>query len=154
MDVADRAGRVGEVLLADEHEGPLGHDPPMHRCLIGDDFVEITAEMDRAGLARRGSGTWHAFLDGEVDLERARAVSESAIRAGDPARQPIAEDVGGDRRRNVQHQDVARREFADGGDALARLDDPTVRRDVGSQRVGDRLGAAFGDDPYQDIRGS
>ena len=33
VDVADRPGRVGEVLLADEHERSYGHRPPMHRFL-------------------------------------------------------------------------------------------------------------------------
>ena len=71
---------------------------------------KLAAEMDRAGLAGRVRRPRHAALDGEVDLERARAVAEPAVRAGDAARQPVAEDVGGDRRRHVEHQHVARRE--------------------------------------------
>ena len=59
--------------------------------------------MDRAGLAGRRSRPRHVALDREVDLERARAVTEPAVRAGDAIREPIAEDVGGDRRRHVEH---------------------------------------------------
>ena len=43
----------------------------MRRLLIGDDLVEIAAEMDRAGVAGRGRGPRNPLLDGEVDLERA-----------------------------------------------------------------------------------
>ena len=86
MDVADRPRRVGEILLADEHERPLGHGPAMDRLLVGDDLVETATEMDRAGLACRRSRPRNVALDGEVDLERARAVTEPAVRAGDAIR--------------------------------------------------------------------
>ncbi len=109
--------------------------------------------MDRAGLAGRRRGPGNALRDGEVDLEGAGAVTESAVGAGDPARQPIAEDVGGDRRRHVQHQHIARREVAGRGHELTGLDLAAVAFDVGGQRVGDRLRAAFGHHPPLGVSG-
>ena len=63
--------RVGEILLADEHERPLGHGAPVDRLLVGDDLVEAATEMDRAGLAGRRGRPRNVALDREIDLERA-----------------------------------------------------------------------------------
>ena len=113
--------------------GRSGIDPAMDRQLVGDDLVEAAAEVDRAGLAGRRRRPRHIALDGEVDLERAGPVTEPAVRAGDATRQPVAEDVGGDRRRHVEHQHVARREVGDRGDAHAGLDRAAVTVEVGRQ---------------------
>ena len=85
---------VGEILLADENERSLGHSPGVDVPLVGADLGERAAEMDRAGAAGFGVGPGDTALDREVDLERARAVTEPAVRAGDASGQPIAEDAG------------------------------------------------------------
>ena len=72
---------------------------------------KLATEVDRAGLAGRSGRPRDIALDGEVDLERSRPVTETAVGASDPGRQPVAEDVGGDRRRHVEHQHVAWRQF-------------------------------------------
>ena len=50
--------------------------------------------MDRAGPAAGLVGPRHAALDREVDLEGARPVAVAAVGAGDPAREPVAGDLG------------------------------------------------------------
>ena len=86
IDAAGRPGRVGQVLLADEHERPLGHRPRWHGALVGEHLVGIAAEMHGAGLTRRLARPRDVAVDREVDLERARTVSETAVRAGNSAR--------------------------------------------------------------------
>ena len=82
MDVADRPGRVGEILLADEHERSPGHCPPMDRFLVVNDLTCAPTEVNGAGEAGRLSRPRDTTLDREVDLEGARAVTEPAIRTG------------------------------------------------------------------------
>ena len=62
------------------------------------------AEVDRPGPARASVRPRHAALDREVDLERARAVPVAAVGAGDPRRQPVAEDVGDRAGREVEER--------------------------------------------------
>ena len=52
MDVARRAGRVGEVLLADEDERALGHPAAVDLALGGDDLLE---GADRRARSRPGA---------------------------------------------------------------------------------------------------
>ena len=83
----------------------------MTRQLVGDDLVEAAAEMDRAGLAGRRGRPRDVALDREVDLERAGAVTEPAVRAGD--RGPAA-DRRGCRRRSTATRPASTRRSAAG----------------------------------------
>ena len=122
MDVAARAGRVGEVLLADEHERLLGHLPVRDELLGGGDLAEAAADVDGAGPPRLCVCPRHAVLHGEVDLERAGPVAVARERARDPSRHPVARDSGGGGRGDVEHHDVRRAELVERRDADAGLE--------------------------------
>ena len=64
--------------------------------------------MHGARPARRPRGPGHAAGDGEVDLERARAVAVAAVGARDARRQPLTGDVGDRAGREVEHDRVGR----------------------------------------------
>ena len=64
---------------------------PLGRGDLGDSVPPTCTVPARARVRIRPR---HAALDREVDLERARAVPEPPVGAGDPRRQPVAEDVG------------------------------------------------------------
>ena len=88
----------------------------------------------RCGL---GVGPRDAAFDGEVDLERARAVAEPPVSAGDPSGQTIPEDVGDGSRRQV---DRSRRPAGVGHrlDASAGFDLAAEIDQQRCQSVGDR----------------
>ena len=87
MHVAGRApGRVGQGLLGDQDERPLGHPPGADRRLGLGDLLERAADVDGAGPARRLVGPRHAAAHGEVDLVRRRAVPPAPVGAPRAAR--------------------------------------------------------------------
>jgi len=86
MNVADRSLRVGQVLLTDQHERPLGHTPSIHVAFGGGQFAVIAGQVDGAGPVRFRNGPRHATLHGEVDFESAWAVLESAVGASNAGR--------------------------------------------------------------------
>ena len=51
MHVAVRARRVGQVLLAHEHERRFGHPPGVEELLAGGDLLEAAADVHGAGAA-------------------------------------------------------------------------------------------------------
>ena len=110
----------------------------MHGLLVGDDLIGGTAQMDRAGVVGGRRGPRNAFLDREIHLERRRAVTEPAVRTGDAVGKPVAEDLGGDRRRHVEHQHVGWWKLVDRSHEHAGFDLAAVSFDVSGQRVGDR----------------
>ena len=54
MDVADRAPRVGQVLLADQHERSLGHAPGVDVAFAGGHLGERADQVHGAGPAGIG----------------------------------------------------------------------------------------------------
>ncbi len=107
--------------------------------------------MNRACLAGRRRRPRHIALDREVDLERGRAVTEPTVRTGNAIRKPIAQDVGRDRRRHVEHQHVTRRQVVGRGHVYPSLDLAAVTFDVSRQCLGDRLRAAFRHHPASGV---
>src|SRR5262249_53098496 len=131
MDVAARAARIGEVLLADEYERPLGHPAAVDVALGGDDLPEGAGGVDGPGAARA--------LDREVDLEGAGAMAVSAQAARRPGRDPRAGDLGDGARGEVEDDRVDGRELVERADRAAGLDRPPALADDGGEGVGDRL---------------
>src|SRR5207253_9433611 len=92
--VAGGAGRVGQVLLAHQHEGPFRHAAPVDVPFRGGDLGPGAAEMDGPRLAAPLVGPGDTALDGEVDLEGARPVLPAAVGPLHPSGEPVAGDVG------------------------------------------------------------
>ena len=74
VDVARGAGRVGEVLLADQHQRPLRHHAAVHLPLGGRDLLEGAADVHGARAPAGLRGPRHAAAHGQVDLVRGEAV--------------------------------------------------------------------------------
>ena len=107
MDVAVRPARISEVLLADEHERRVGH-PSRVRVSFSPAAIsrQTAADVDRPGAPSRLVRPRNPALDGEVDLERPRAVAVPRQRPSDPARHPLASDPRRRRGCEVEHDDV------------------------------------------------
>lgn len=69
MDVANRAPRVSQILLADQHERSLGHAPGVDVAFVGRQFGQRADYVHGAGPTGVGIGRRHAAFGGEVDLE-------------------------------------------------------------------------------------
>ena len=142
MNIADRSLRVGQILLSDQHERPLGHPSGVDVSLGGGQFAIVTDHVHRARPTRVRVRPGHAAVDGEVDLERTRATPELGEGARDSPRKTVTEDAGDRAWRQIEHRDICRRQ-------LRRLLDPDPRLDLAAQvaqqrdhRVGDRLRSA------------
>ena len=107
-DGAGRAGRVGEVLLADEHEGAFRQLAPRRGGLGGDDLFRGAVEMQGAGSPAVVVGPGHVAVDGELDLVHGRSVLVARQAAAHPPGQPFADDAYDGVRCGVQHDDVRR----------------------------------------------
>ena len=147
MDVADRALRVGQVLLTDQDERPLGHASGVDVALGGGEFGVGARQVHGAGPAAPRVGPRHTAFDGEVDLERAGAAAEPSVGTRDPARQPVAENAGDRLGRQVEHRHVGGRQLRGRLDPHARLDLAAQVAQQRGHRVGDRLRPARGDRP-------
>jgi hypothetical protein len=51
MHIAARAPRVGQILLADQDEGPLGHPSSADVAFGGGDVLQRAADVNGAGAA-------------------------------------------------------------------------------------------------------
>ena len=152
MDVAVRARRVGQVLLGDEHVGPLGHPAAVDVALGRDQLLEGARRMHGpgppAGLVRPGDPA----LDREVDLEGPGTVLVAAVGAGDPRGQAVARDVGHGGRGEVEDDRVDVGQLAQRADRDAGLDLSPVLGEGARERVGDR-GASLPSRPPNRTRG-
>ena len=128
VDVAARARRVGQVLLADEDEGPLRHPAAVDLALGEDDLLEGADRVHRPRPAGGRVGPGDAALDREVDLEGSRAVPVAAVGAGDPRRQPLAGDLGDRAGREVEDDRVGGRQLVERAHRPAGLDPAAVSR--------------------------
>ena len=155
VDVAGRAARVGQVLLADEHERPLRHPPAVDVALGGDDLLEGAGRRARSRRAGALVRPRDAALDREVDLERAGPVAVAAVAPRRPG--PAA-----GRRRCRRPRAGARSSTtasAAGSSASERTGRPVsivppCSRDDRRERVGDRLRAAAGHRPAVAVAGA
>src|SRR5882757_9426440 len=93
VDIADRAARVSQILLADQDERPLRHPPRRGLPLVRHDLGEATGQVQCAGPARGGVGPRDTAPNREVDLEHRRAVPEPAQPLGHAAGQPVTQDL-------------------------------------------------------------
>ena len=152
MHVAGGARRVGQVLLADEDERPLGHPARGHERLARRDVAVAAADMDCPGPARLLVRPRHAARDREVDLERARPVPVLRKRTCDPARHPVAGDPRRGGRGDVEHDDVGLLDLVERRHADARLELGAVLLEQRDHRAGDRRRAALGDRPAVAVR--
>ena len=108
MDAVLCSRRVGERLLADDHERALGHATAVDQLLSGGDLRERSGCVHRSrqtcGLARPR----HTLRDGEVDLERSRAVAVATVGARDARGQPLTGDLGDRAGRQIEYDRVRR----------------------------------------------
>ncbi len=154
VDVADRARGIGEVLLADEDEGPLRHPAPVHLALGGDGLRKGADDVDRPGPPRGLFAPGDPALDREVDLEGAGPVLVAPIGAGDPGGQPLTGEVGDGAGRQVEDDRVGRGQLGQGAHRPTGLDRAAVLADHRGEGVGDRLRAAAGDGPAVTMPGA
>src|SRR6476620_5638123 len=129
VQVAARAARVGEVLLADEDVGTVGHAAAVDLSLGGDDLLERADRVNAAGAAGRLEAPGHPALDREVELEGARPISVAAVGAGDAPRQPVAGQLQNAARGEVEDDRVGRRQLVEGAHPPAGLDPAAVLAD-------------------------
>ena len=84
-------------------------------CSLASDLGGGAAQVDGAGAGGPPAavhGTSPSMA--KSTLNAPGPCAEPAVRTGDPTRQAIAEDAGGDRRRDVEHQHVVRRKVGGG----------------------------------------
>lgn len=127
VDVADRAGRVGEVLLPDEHEWSLHHRALGALTFGVCDFREGPAQVDGARAPAIGVGPPNVALDGEVDLEGRRSGAVAPIGPVDAGGHHIAVDPEHRGRAEVEHHDVGVGDVAAAGDGHPGGDGAAVR---------------------------
>ena len=152
MGVAARARRIGQVLLADQHERGVGHPPGVDEPLARRDLLEAAAHVHGACASRGLVRPWDAALDGEVDLERPRAVAVAGQCACDPGRHPIPGDPRRRGWRNVEHDDVGRVELGQRVHAHASLKPRAGAFEQRDHRAADRCRPAFGHGPAVAVR--
>ena len=155
MQVAARARGIGEVLLAEQDEGALGHPAAVDLALGMRPAPRRSRRRGRSPPGRESSvRPGHAALDREVELEGAGAVPVAAVGAGDRGgrRSPAISATA--RRREVEEHGVGARQLGERADRAAGLDRPAVLADDGGQRSGDRLRAAARDRPAVVVPGA
>ena len=93
VDVAGRPGRIGQVLLTDQHERTVGHPPGRDVGLGRGHLLERAADVHRPGAAAVLVAPRHPALDGQIDLVRRRARAGTDGRRGRPGREPVPGDL-------------------------------------------------------------
>src|SRR6478672_11327559 len=111
VGVADGPPWVGEILLADQHEWPLGHPPGVDVAFGRSQFGERADDVHGPGATGFGIGPRDTAFDGEVDLESTGAPAESVVRTCYSAWEPIREDSGYRVRCQIEHGHVGRRKL-------------------------------------------
>jgi cation diffusion facilitator family transporter len=152
MHVAVRARRVGEVLLADQHERPLGQLATRREPLRPRDLLQAAADVHGAGAARRLVRPGHAVLHRELDLEGARSVAVARQRPRDPPRHALTGDPHRRGRRDVEQHEVGRPELLQRPHAHAGLQLGAGLLEQRDHRAADRTRAALGDRPAVAVR--
>ena len=147
VHVAGRPRRVGQGLLGDQDERPLGHPARTDVGLGGRDLLERPADVDGAGAAGRLVGPGDAAADGQVDLVGRRAVPPPAVRTPAPRRELVAEDVGDRAGAGVEQGDPCGGQVRPRRHGVTGDDGPAELAEQGRERAGDARGAPFGDRP-------
>ena len=129
MQVAVRATRIGEVLLADEQEGALRHRAAVDRPLGDRDLLERPRDVDCPGAAAGLVGPRHPSLNRQVDLECSRPVAVAPVGAGDPRRQPLPRDLGDGSGSEIEDDEVGIIELGERGHPPPGLDLPARARE-------------------------
>jgi hypothetical protein len=139
VEVPDGPLRVGEVLLADQHEGPLGHASCMNVPFGGGELVVAAHDVNRARAVGRRVCPRDAAFDSEVHLECAWSLPEPAVGAGYPARQAVTEDACDGFGCQIEHRHIGGRQLRGRIDPRARFDLAAEVSQQCRQRIGDRL---------------
>tara|TARA_B100001179_G_C18591654_1_gene404975 strand:- start:58 stop:444 length:387 start_codon:yes stop_codon:yes gene_type:complete len=93
VDVADGAGRIGDELLANEHEGTIGHSPEGHSSFGLDDLRGSTAQVHRTGSTHLLVTPGNAIRNRKVELEHSRARPVVAQRRKGTSGHPFRENL-------------------------------------------------------------
>jgi len=106
VQVADRASRIGQILLADQDEGGRGHFAVDNEPLGCGYLGEGAAHVHCAGSPGRVVGPRDAPLDCEGELECTGPLTIPTEGSGDSRGEALARDVRGSGWRGVEHDEI------------------------------------------------
>ena len=92
--ISRRSRSIENTLLCDEHKGPLGVTALCDLPLARGNFLQRSAEMQRARITAFRCAPWHRCGERVIDLENARCMAKSLQPLPIARRKSLRRDAG------------------------------------------------------------